>query len=407
MAKKLEVLYPGKTDVDGNNQFGTFKNRTSDTLKDGTPYEKGWASDVWGFLAHILKKAVVTPSGAEENETVSQYYDALEGLVGRRDVKFESEDLLIDLKTTETVDVNAKRLSLLDSNFIPKFINDLDVTFTMPTDLEAGTSEKPSHNYGLWLDSDENLRLVPDLTGSTDSTVAGFLADSAATLLTDLVKAGDIARNRTTGIKTTISVDAVANGQVAVTDDIFTSGDSYEIIKLSPEGLGANRERVGSAFNDSGSDLVAVLKNGKARITTAFWHTINGYGSSSDKIQKFTTEVDESNDVIVTIINSATLGFVITANMSCKLSISYMGRYSASGQTGLSKNSNQLTTGIGAIIAADRLAHVDIAAADRNGFISWSGELEKGDVIRPHGGGTTDGNNPERTSIHVLAIEII
>lgn len=255
MAKKLEVLYPGKTDVDANNQFGTFKNRTSDALKDGTPYEKGWASDVWGFLSHILKKAVVIPSGAEENETNSQYYDALEGLFGRRAVKFESEDLIINVQSNTTVDVDAKRLSLLDSNFIPKFLNDLDLTFTMPTDLEAGTSEKASHWYGIWIDSDLNQRLVPDLTGSADSTVGGFLADSTATLLTDLVHAGDIVYNLTDLTQTTVSADAVAEGQVALTDDIFTSGEDYKIVKMSPDGLGANRERIGAAYNNSGSNL--------------------------------------------------------------------------------------------------------------------------------------------------------
>ena len=48
------------------------------------------------LTAVMLATAVV--SGAEENETNSQYYDALEGLVGRRDVNFESSELLIELK---------------------------------------------------------------------------------------------------------------------------------------------------------------------------------------------------------------------------------------------------------------------------------------------------------------------
>lgn len=255
MAKDLSTLYPGKIDIDANNPNGTFRNRTSDALKDGTPYEKGWASDVWGFLSHILKKAIVSPSGAEENETNSQYYDALEGLVGRRDVNFESEDLIINVQSNTTVDADAKRLSLLDSNYIPKHINNLDLTFTMPTDLEAGTSEKVSHWYGMWIDSDLNQRLVPDLTGSADSTVAGFLADSTATLLTDLVHAGDIVYNLTDLTQTTVSVDAAAEGQVALTDDIFISGEDYKIVKMSPDGLGANRERIGAAYNNSGSNL--------------------------------------------------------------------------------------------------------------------------------------------------------
>lgn len=255
MAIKLEVAYPGKTVVDGNNQFGTFKNRTNDILKDGTPFERGWASDVWGFLAHILKKAGVVPNSAEENETVSQYYDALEGLIGRRDVKFESEDLIINVQSSTTVDADAKRLSLLDSNSIPKFINDLNITFDITTDLEAGTSEKPSTWYGMWLDSDLNKRLVPDLESVTDGTTASKLIDSGATFLTDLVKAGDIVYNLTDLTQTTVSVDAAIEGEVSLTDDIFVSGEDYKIVKMSPEGLGANRERIGAAYNNSGSSL--------------------------------------------------------------------------------------------------------------------------------------------------------
>ncbi len=255
MAKNLSTLYPGKIDIDANNPNGTFKNRTSDALKDGTPYEKGWGSDVWGFLSHILKKALVSPSGAEENETNSQYYDALEGLVGRRAVKFESEDLIINAINNTQAIASFKRLSLLDSNFIPKFLNDKNLTWNMPADLEAGTSEKASHNYGMWVDSDEVLRFVPDLTGTTDSTVAGSIADSTATWLTDLVHDGDIVYNLTTLQKTKASADAAAEGQFTLEDDIFTSGDSYKIVKMSPEGLGENRERIGAAYNNGSSNF--------------------------------------------------------------------------------------------------------------------------------------------------------
>lgn len=76
MAHNLDDTYPGKTTVDGNNPKGTFKNRTSDILKDGTPFERQWASDVWGFLSHVLNQASITPDGSEENESVSQIFSA-------------------------------------------------------------------------------------------------------------------------------------------------------------------------------------------------------------------------------------------------------------------------------------------------------------------------------------------
>ncbi|MCK5615451.1 hypothetical protein KAR91_77020 [Candidatus Pacearchaeota archaeon] len=256
MANKLEVLYPGKTVVDANNPFGTFKNRDDDILKNGTPYERGWASDVWGFLAHILNKAGIVPNSVQENINTSQYYDALDGLIGRRAVKFESEDLIINVQSNTTVDADAKRLSLLDSVFLPKYIDDLNATFNIATDLEAGTTEKASHWYGMWLDSDLNERLVPDLTGVADSFTAGELRDSTATFLTDLVHDGDIVYNLDDKTKTTVSVDAAAEGIVVLVDNIFPLGsENYKIVKMSPEGLGENRERIGTAFNNGSSNF--------------------------------------------------------------------------------------------------------------------------------------------------------
>ncbi len=259
MAKILSTLYPGKVDIDANNLDGTFKNRTSDALKDGTPYEKGWSSDVWGFLAHILKKAVISPSGAEENQTNSQYYDALEGLVGRRNVEFEtSRDLIFNVVTSKNVQATFSRMSLLDSNFIPKYLDNQDITWDIEAVgvLEAGTSEKGSTNYGAWVDSAGVIKLVPDLESTTDGTTAGKLVDSGATFLTYLVHAGDIVYNLSTLDQTTVSVDATLNGEVLLTDNIFLGHpEDYKIVKMSPLGLGANRERLATAFNNSGSDF--------------------------------------------------------------------------------------------------------------------------------------------------------
>lgn len=259
MAINLNTSYPGKVTVDGNNPNGTFKNRTSDVLKDGTPYEKKWSSDVWGFLSHILGLASVSPSGAEENETNSQYYDALDGLLGRRKVEFEtSRDLVFNFDNSTQATATFSRMSLLDSDFIPKFLTDKSLTWDIESAgvLEPGTSEKASHIYGCWVDSDENLVMAPDLTGTADSFISGKLADSAATFLTDLVHAGDIVYNLDDLTKTTAASDSVAEGLVVLNDNIFPLGsENYKIVKMSPVGLGDNRERLGSVSNNSGSDL--------------------------------------------------------------------------------------------------------------------------------------------------------
>jgi len=141
------------------------------------------------------------------------------------------------------------------------------------------------------------------------------------------------------------------------------------------------------------------------RITNAFWHTVNGYGSTNNKIRKFTTNVDVSDDVVVTIVNSATDGFSITANIKCNIHINFSDQFIANRPLGFSKNSGQLTTSIASITAADRIRIVDTGVADSSEEVSYSGIMEINDVIRPHTGGDAVGALPVRTSINVLAVE--
>jgi hypothetical protein len=172
-------------------------------------------------------------------------------------VEFEtSKDLVFNVDNNTQATATCSRMSLLDSNFIPRYINNLNVTWDITTDREAGTSEKPSTNYGAWVDSDLNLVLAPDLESVADSFTSGELRDSGATFLTDLVHAGDIVYNLDDKTKTTVTSDATVQGIVVLDDNIFPGGDeNYKIVKMSPVGLGENRERIGAVFNNSGSNL--------------------------------------------------------------------------------------------------------------------------------------------------------
>lgn len=122
-------------------------------------------------------------------------------------------------------------------------------------------------------------------------------------------------------------------------------------------------------------------------------HTGNGYGSTNNKIRRFTTTVDEIGGAI-TYSDSATLGATFTINDTGVYTISST-EEEGSGSTayfGISLNSTQLTTTIASINAADRLAmssNTGTSGLNRESC-SWSGILNKGDVIRAHGSGTND-----------------
>jgi len=64
--------------------------------------------------------------------------------------------------------------------------------------------------------------------GSTTSTSAGNLVDSGANFNTDNVQVGDTVKNLTDSTSTTVSA-VTSTTELDVADDIFTSGESYEI----------------------------------------------------------------------------------------------------------------------------------------------------------------------------------
>ena len=64
--------------------------------------------------------------------------------------------------------------------------------------------------------------------GSSTSTSAGNLVDSGANFDTDNVQVGDTVKNLTDSTSTTVSA-VTSTTELALTDDIFTSGESYEI----------------------------------------------------------------------------------------------------------------------------------------------------------------------------------
>ena len=70
-----------------------------------------------------------------------------------------------------------------------------------------------------------------DLSATTTATTAGSLADSGATFVSDGVAIGDVVRNTTTDAETTVS-GVTSETVLALKDDIFTSGQNYELVSL-------------------------------------------------------------------------------------------------------------------------------------------------------------------------------
>jgi hypothetical protein len=248
--------------VGGKNQF---TNGPPGTTRDAVDINTGQEE-----LAYVIEQAGLTLKTVA-TETNTQLKEAIDVMIAasvvanpQYSVEFAAKDLLIDVISVTTADVECKRLSLLNSSFVPAFINDLSTTFNITTDLMAGTAEKSSHWYQLWIDSLGVRKMVPDLIGASDGTNAGFLVDSTNTFATDGVVAGDIIYNLTDNTKTTVSSTPTVDGaDLAVTDDIFVNLDDYTIHLLSPAGLGSYIANIGAVYNDAASNLRSLKQTGK------------------------------------------------------------------------------------------------------------------------------------------------
>lgn len=121
-------------------------------------------------------------------------------------------------------------------------------------------------------------------------------------------------------------------------------------------------------------------------------HTLNGYGATNTKIRRFSTAVTNTGSAI-TYADSASDGASFTINETGLYDITYTDHFTSANSMGISLNSSQLTTDVTSITTADRLTVGYVGGANFSLAISWSGLLNKDDVIRPHTNGTATGVN--------------
>lgn len=77
MAIILSSAYPSQVDTDPAYPHGKARNAGSFQDGTGTPLEKTWLNDIFGFLQALLVAADVTPSGDPDTADVSQYLQAV------------------------------------------------------------------------------------------------------------------------------------------------------------------------------------------------------------------------------------------------------------------------------------------------------------------------------------------
>lgn len=119
------------------------------------------------------------------------------------------------------------------------------------------------------------------------------------------------------------------------------------------------------------------------------------YGSTNTCIRRWgTIETNLGSDF--TYADSATLGMTVTINSYGVYAIVYGDCLGAACNTGISKNSTQLSTSIASITAADRISLSSPAGSNVVIPNYYFGPLNSGDIIRTHADATGLSANPER-----------
>jgi hypothetical protein len=121
--------------------------------------------------------------------------------------------------------------------------------------------------------------------------------------------------------------------------------------------------------------------------------TANGYGSTNTKIRRFSNMVQNlGSDVIYT--DDAALGGYFKINVDGNFNISYTDCFVGGNMLGITKNSSEGTISPQSLtVPSSLLAAFAISAANLPGEVSWSGQLNAGDIIRAHTEGTATGSN--------------
>lgn len=148
-----------------------------------------------------------------------------------------------------------------------------------------------------------------------------------------------------------------------------------------------------------GQALKSLPTNSMVRLNTA-----NGYGTTNTVIRRFlNTVTNQGSDITYT--DSATLGGTFTINTNGVYAISYSDNFNAPGFSGISLNSNQLTTGIQSINALNAVT-IGLGNNTTNSGSTCAATmfLNIGDVIRAHSAGIGVGSSPNTVQFIIAKV---
>lgn len=133
-------------------------------------------------------------------------------------------------------------------------------------------------------------------------------------------------------------------------------------------------------------------------------NTANGYGSTNNKIRRFTNIVNNVGSDI-TYADSATLGGTFTINTSGVYSVSYCDQFTVAATLGLSIDSTQLTTNIQSVTAVNVLSICTTTGGNVAEVSSATFYAAAASVVRAHTDGVAAGITSGGTQFTIARVQ--
>jgi hypothetical protein len=205
----------------------------------------------------------------------------------------------------------------------------------------------------------------------------------------------------------------LANGANAVSEDSVASWTGYlsagDIIRPhtngSPNSTRATRERftiskIGKP-NVTGVNVTPFVNVPQPERQYVSYSQPAGYGSVNNKIPYWTTENINTNNGIIKVVNSSSLGFSVTALKKCTVNMNAAYRATTAVEGGITLNSSQLTTSVTSVTDSKIYGYdLNTTTFQLNSTIDI--ELNVGDTLRIHTNGATI-NSVAYNSMTILA----
>lgn len=222
----------------------------------------------------------------------------------------------------------------------------------------------------------------------------------------DRVSTFIVAPSTTLTTSTVIMPASPANNQIV---NVSCSGNRIEQLVHLPSGshtlqspLKSCEQGTGARYiyHNSGSGIWRVLNKGEPMTSEVFVRTANGYGSTNNKIRRFTT-TDINVGSSITYADSATNGATFTLNETGVYAITYCDQFNGASNMGVTLNSASLTTDIGAVTGSTIVCGTTTGTANIGTCCSFTAKFTAADIIRAHTGGLASGTNTWMESFRV------